>query len=232
MTREEFDRLPRNGGYDYQFVDGVARLTPNVIYYRARLDLRAEDGPERVYPDLRLTIRSVADTDWPVFPALFADAFERMQPFGSLDRPWREQVGGALMAQTREGGDGPFLAEASVVACDRLGNHLGALLLTLAPAKGLPGEDTFVWHTDAPRDAIARCQGRPHLTWVFVAAGSAGRGVGTRLLVEALERLRAAGFTEVVTTFIRGNEASALWHWRNGPSTTCRETMVLIQLPD
>jgi GNAT superfamily N-acetyltransferase len=216
LTREEFERLPRNGGYSYQFVNGVARLTPNAIYYRARLDLQAADGPERLLPDPRLTIRSVVDTDWPALPALFADAFEQMQPFGSLDRNWRNQVGGALMAQTREGGDGPFLSEASVVACDPDGACLGALLLTLAPAQGSPGEDTFIWHTDPPPDAIALCRGRPHLTWVFVASAAAGRGIGTRLLAQASERLRAAGFTEVVTTFIRGNEASALWHWRNG----------------
>jgi GNAT superfamily N-acetyltransferase len=216
MTQEEFEKLPRNGGYRYAYVNGVASLTPNVIYYRARLDLRSGEGLQVQLPDSRLTIRRLADSDWPVLPALFADAFDQMQPFGSLVRPARVEVGGALMDQTREGGDGPFLSEASLVACDRFGQHLGAILLTLAPPPGPPGEDTFVWHTDLPPQAIARCLGRPHLTWVFVASGMAGRGVGTRLLAEACLRLRAGGFNELVTTFIRGNEASALWHWRNG----------------
>jgi ribosomal protein S18 acetylase RimI-like enzyme len=216
MTRQDFDNLPRNGAFRYQFADGVAKLTPRPIYYRARLDLHAADAVETLPPDPRLTIRPLADDDWEVLPNLFADAFEHMQPFGSLERNWRQQVAGSLIAQTREGGDGPFLSEASVIACDRVGNRLGALLLTLAPSLGAPGEDTFVWQGDVPPSAIAHHLGRPHLTWVFVASWAASQGIGTHLLAEACQRLRTAGFTELVTTFIRGNEASALWHWRNG----------------
>ncbi len=216
MTQEEFERLPRNGGYDYRYENGKAQLTPNVIYYRARLHFRAGEGPAPLPPDPRLTFRKVADNDWPVLTTLFADAFAEMQPFGSLDSGWRSQVAGNLLAQTRDGGDGPFLADASLVACDQNDRRLGALLLTLVPEQNPMVPDTFVWHTEPPQNAVLLRKGRPHLTWVFVGADDAGRGVGTRLLIEAIERLRAAGFSEMVSTFIRGNEASGLWHWRNG----------------
>jgi GNAT superfamily N-acetyltransferase len=216
MSREEFDCLPRNGGYDYRYEDDAARLTPNVVYYRARLHFRAGDGPAPLPPDPRLTIRKVTDSDWPVLTTLFADAFEGMQPFGSLASSWRHEVAGSLLAQTREGGDGPFLADASFVAWDRDERRLGALLVTLVPEQNPKIPDTFVWHSDPPQNAVLLRKGRPHLTWVFVAADAAGRGVGTRLLIEAIERLRAAGFGEIVSTFIRGNEVSGLWHWRNG----------------
>jgi L-amino acid N-acyltransferase YncA len=54
------------------------------------------------------------------------------------------------------------------------------------------------------------------LTWIFVSPQRAGHGVGTALLAAAVGALRTMGYTELVSTFLRGNDSSMLWHWRNG----------------
>jgi hypothetical protein len=49
-----------------------------------------------------------------------------------------------------------------------------------------------------------------------VSPASAGHNVGTALLSAAVRGLLGLGYTELVTTFMLGNESSMLWHWRNG----------------
>jgi L-amino acid N-acyltransferase YncA len=67
-----------------------------------------------------------------------------------------------------------------------------------------------------PADCIEKRLGRPHLTWIFVTRFLAGKGVGSLLLTAAVTKLRALGFTQLLTTFVLGNDSSMLWHWRNG----------------
>ena len=67
-----------------------------------------------------------------------------------------------------------------------------------------------------PADSIVRRLGRPHLTWVFVSPWLSGQGVATALLAATVNALIGMGFEELLTTFMIGNDASILWHWRNG----------------
>jgi GNAT superfamily N-acetyltransferase len=93
---------------------------------------------------------------------------------------------------------------------------IGAVLVTLAPDHDLRRVDAWRWTDPPPEDSVARRLGRPHLTWVFVAASEAGRGVGTALLRAAAGALRALGFEVLGSSFMAGNASSTLWHWRNG----------------
>jgi GNAT superfamily N-acetyltransferase len=89
-------------------------------------------------------------------------------------------------------------------------------LITLLPAGDPTDVDNYYWRQPPPADCIANRQGRPHLTWIFVSPLEAGCGVGTALLDAAGNSLLDMGFTQLLTTFIYGNDSSMLWHWRNG----------------
>src|SRR5438046_2509923 len=67
-----------------------------------------------------------------------------------------------------------------------------------------------------PADAVDQRRGQPHLTWVFVSPWVAGHGLGTCLLNRAAQALWKLGYTELLSTFLLGNDSSMLWHWRNG----------------
>jgi GNAT superfamily N-acetyltransferase len=86
-----------------------------------------------------------------------------------------------------------------------------------AAAGGDPGDAlSYGWLARPPADLWAAGGGQPHLTWIFVAPGHAGRGVGTALLAAAAAVLRRRGGAGLWSTFLAGNESSALWHWRTG----------------
>jgi hypothetical protein len=83
--------------------------------------------------------------------------------------------------------------------------------------KGEPTEwESYYWREPPPPDCIAKRLGRPHLTWIFVAPFHGGAGVGSTLLAAAGNALLDLGYQELCSTFLFGNDVSALWHWRNG----------------
>ncbi len=211
LTREQFDRLPRNAAYRYELLGGQAFLTPRPRHFHALLDLGPIEGV-----DTR-PLRRVRPGDWDVLPAVFAAAFRGVQPFGSLTDEEREKAARECLERTLAGGDGPLIERASFVATDEeRGALVGAILVTLLPAGDPCDGDSYYWREPPPADAVERRLGRPHLTWVFVSPHEAGRGVGTALLAAAVCELRALGYAELATTFLLGNDSSMLWHWRNG----------------
>jgi GNAT superfamily N-acetyltransferase len=112
-----------------------------------------------------------------------------------------------------------LIEQASFVALDknnRPGTKIGAILVTLLPDGDVMDPDSYYWREPPPADCIRNRQGRPHLTWIFVSPLEVGQGVGTALLTAAGNKLFEMGFTQLVTTFISGNDSSMLWHWRNG----------------
>lgn len=212
LTPEQFRQLPRCAAYDYTYHDGRAWLTPRPRYFHALLDLR----------DLRLELagrpplRPLAEGDWPALEEVFAQAFAGQVPFAALDEDGLRQAAAINLGRTRDGGDGPRIDGASFVALGAGGAVAGAALVTLVPGGDPTHWDSCLWDEPPPPGAVARREGRPHLTWVFVRPDRAGRGVGTALLRAAAEALRARGFEEMISTFMLGNESSLLWHWRVG----------------
>jgi GNAT superfamily N-acetyltransferase len=211
ITREQFDQLPRNAAYRYDFLDGVAWLNPRPRYYHARLDFA------RLKPDAGCSapLRRLEARDWGPMAELFAQAFRAQQPFAGQPDAKRAVAARACLDQTRRGGDGPLIERASFVACGE-GGPVGALLVTLLPPGDPTDWDSYHWMTPPPRDCIETCCGVPHLTWIFVHPDRAGRGVGTALLHAAVEELTRMGFDSLLTTFLTGNDSSVLWHWRAG----------------
>jgi GNAT superfamily N-acetyltransferase len=212
VAAEQFRQLPRNGAFRYDYLDGTGHIAPRPKHYHALLELApvAAAGVEGV------ELRPVRPGDWDALVPLFAEAFARAQPFAALDGATRREAAGGCLSRTRTGGDGPWVERASFVAHDGEGHLVGALHVTLLP-EGDPCEwGSYQWHEPPPPDCVERRLGRPHLTWVFVDPRCAGEGVGTLLLAAAARGLLALGYRDLLSTFMIGNDASALWHWRNG----------------
>jgi hypothetical protein len=218
LTVEQFHQLPRNAAYKYELIGGQVYLSPRPKHYHALLELRPDAVDPEDAPGMEgVTLRHLEELDWDLLVPLFSAAFSRIQPFGSLDDETRRQASRQSLERTRTGGDGPWIEQASFVAFSQIENRLiGAILITLLPPGDPADFDAYYWKEPPPADCITRRLGRPHLTWIFVGSLHAGEGVGTSLLAAAVRELCNLGFTELVTTFMIGNDSSMLWHWRNG----------------
>jgi len=210
LTAAQFQLLPRHAAYRYELLDGRAWINPRPRYFHALLDLAAERDGARA----AVEPRPLREDDWDDLAELFAASFRTQQPFAGLDEATRLQAARQCLAQTRGGGDGPWIESASFVAGGD--EALGAILITLLPDADPTSWDGYHWPEPPPPDCLERRLGRPHLTWVFVAPGRSGQGVGTALLDAAAAALRRLGYRELASTFLVGNDSSTLWHWRNG----------------
>ncbi len=212
LTAEQFRQLPRSAAFRYDYLKDTAYIAPRPRHYHALLELTplTSDQVKGV------GLRELRVNDWEVLRVLFAEAFWQVPPFAGLDDIERRQAAEQALTRTHTGGDGPLVERASFVTCDQEDEVVGAILITLLPL-GDPGEwDSYRWVEPPPSDCIERRLGRPHLTWIFVDPRFAGQGVGTMLLAAAVRQLGALGYRELLSTFMLGNDASALWHWRNG----------------
>ena len=223
ITFDEYARLPRHPAYKQEYYDEHCVLTPRPKGYHAVLDLREATGSgEQPLPRGALSrdvaIRLLRDGDWDEMPAVLAAAFHGVSPFCSLDHDRGEDVEAArdCLTHTRNGGDGPVIEPACFVAAGDREEMLGALLVTLWPARSSSEWSPWMWPEPPPTDAISRRLGRPHLTWVFVRPWEVGWGIGTAMLHAAARSLRQMGFEQLASSFMSGNDSSILWHWRNG----------------
>jgi GNAT superfamily N-acetyltransferase len=217
LTMEQFQQLPRNPAYKYEYYDGEAVLSPRPRFFHARLDLEAFAARPPVEPVENVRLRTVQAEDYADLAELFAAAFSDLQPYGSLDEATQLRAAQTALERTRTGGDGPCIEPASfLVESEHFTGAVGAILVTLLP-EGDPSDfDTYHWHQPPPPACIERRLGQPHLTWIFVAPLLAQGGVGTTLLAAAALALRGMGFAHLLSTFLLGNERSMLWHWRAG----------------
>jgi GNAT superfamily N-acetyltransferase len=210
--------LPRHAAYKYEYLNDQAWLTPRPRYYHAILDLTPLAQTPLPHADPRTVLRPVRPSDWegPMAP-VFAAAFRDQQPFSGVEQDNRREAATKSLIFTRDGGDGPWMEQASFVATEGEEDHvIGAILVTLLPAADLSEWGGYHWPEQPPADCIARRLGRPHVTWVFVSPFFTGEGVGTALLNAAARQLLDMGYTELASTFLAGNDSSMLWHWRQG----------------
>jgi hypothetical protein len=215
LTLEQFHQLPRNAAYKYEYLQGKAYLSPRAKHYHALLDLPAYHSAEEASPE-EVTLRPMRAEDFLGLERPFKAAFHRIQPFGSLDEAMQREAAYQCLQRTKDGGDGPLIEQASFVALRKDGDLCGAIVITLLP-DGDPAEwESYYWSAPPPPKCIAQRQGRPHLTWIFVAPFQAGHSVGTALLASAVRELLTLGYRQLASTFLLGNESSMLWHWRNG----------------
>ncbi|HYV39812.1 MAG TPA: GNAT family N-acetyltransferase [Gemmataceae bacterium] len=213
ITSQQFHQLPRHAAYKYEYFEGHAHLTPRAKFYHALLDM---DQFTPTQPPGNVTIRLMQDDDVSNLEGIFAAAFDRQQPFSSLDEPRRLEAVRASLKKVCRGGDGPWIREASFVAIEDDRHLVGGIFVTLLPDQDPTNWQSFHWQEPPPEDCLERCLGRPHITWIFVGPMHAGEGTGTALLTASVQVLKAFGYKQLATTFIAGNDSSMLWHWRNG----------------
>jgi GNAT superfamily N-acetyltransferase len=219
VSMETFHQLPRNAAYKYEYWDGAAHLSARPKSYHCLLDLKRAELVEQVViqGDRPARFRSLVDTDWPELPQLFASAFERMPPFGLIEREQRVAAAEECLEFTRTGGDGPMVPPASFVAYASGDERIvGAILITLMQRGNLEDFRDECWRARAPDDALQQRWGRPHLTWIFVSPWYARFGVGSALLSRAVNVLLDLGYRDLASTFLLGNESGMLWHWKSG----------------
>ena len=221
LTIEQFDQLPRNPAYKYEYIEGEAWLTALPRTYHALLALEKRTPASTVegFGREEISVRKLDEDDWEEFPSLFAWAFHRVVPFSLISDEDRLTAATQCVEHVRKGGDGPLIKDACYVArCDTAegGQLFGAILITLMQNGDLERFDDPTWKEHAPDNALAAGWGRPHLTWIFTDHWNARHGIGSLLLDHAVNALLDLGYTELASTFLLGNESSTLWHWRNG----------------
>lgn len=215
LTLEQFQQLPRNAAYKYEYFSEAAHLSPRAKVYHAVLDLASFPPDSADAAPKGLALRRLHKRDLPALAPVFAAAFEQFQPFGSLDEETRLRAAEACLSKTCAHGDGPRLRCASFVASAD-GKPVGAILITLMPDGDPCDWDTFHWTVTPPADLRRRRRGQPHVTWIFVSPWHKGSGVGTALLSASVKVLRRLGYPQLLSTFFTANESSMLWHWRSG----------------
>lgn len=214
LTWDEFLQLPRHSAYRYEYLKGQAFLSPRPQYYHAVLDLAQFAEPEPCDEIGRM--RSIEDSDRTDLEALFCGAFSSAQPFASVNEKEQPKAARACMERVWNASDGPWIRQSSLIAFGNVNEKpIGACFITLVPP-AMDGRDQYLWQEPPPEGCIERREGRAHLTWIFVSPWESGHGVATALLFESVKTLRVLGFDALYSTFLKGNDASALWHWRSG----------------
>jgi ribosomal protein S18 acetylase RimI-like enzyme len=220
LSGKQFHQLPRNPAYKYEYWDERAWLYPRPKFYSARRPLQAspvDPPPEIEVHGEAIRFRRLEDRDWPRLSRLFALAFDRVQPFASLGERRRLEAARDCLTDTRNGHDGPIIRPACYVAVgEKDRNPAGAILLTLVPP--VDNEDfwSLKWKSPPPSNCVEERLGHAHITWIFVHPLFSGYGIGSALLAHTSRSLLEMGYTQVISSFILGNESSMLWHWRNG----------------
>lgn len=219
LTIKQFHRLPRNPAYKYEYLSRAAWLSPRPKFYSARLKLgaAAPDQGNEIELAEPVVVRRLEGGDWRRLSRPFVGAFHRVQPFASLSDRRRIEAARACLKSTRDGDDGPLIGPACHVAIDpRRARPVAAIVVTLVPPVDLDDFWSLQWKTPPPEDCVERRAGHAHLTWIFVSHWFAGQGLGSALLAHACRGLLDLGYTELISSFILGNESSMLWHWRSG----------------
>jgi ribosomal protein S18 acetylase RimI-like enzyme len=203
MAFSDFERLPRNPAYKYEFLRDRAVLTPRPRYERVVLDLSM---PPRVTAGSGLPpgppMRPLQADDWTALPGLLALAFGASPPLVTLDAPLRLTAARECVEFTRGAGDGTLVEPACFVSVEPHANsHVrGAVIITLINGRDHHLEDEQI----------------PHLTWIFVHPYHTRHGLGAALLDRAVSALSQLGYRNLASTFLVGNDRATLWHWRRG----------------
>src|SRR5262245_6236874 len=109
LTVQEYQQLPRNPAYKYEYHEDHVVLTPRPVFLHGLFDLK-QTLPETSTDGL--TIRPMEEADFVLLEPIFASAFHHVQPFGSLPEADYPRAAHVALERTRTGGDGPWIRSA------------------------------------------------------------------------------------------------------------------------
>lgn len=219
MSWDEFQLLPRHPAFRYEYRSDQCQISSRPIYYHARLSIQQSLFNQTADSSLSCfeICEDLTEEDWNDAAVLFGAAFSRSPPLFQHSSEFRQIAAARILKRTRTGQDGPWVAGASwVIREARGGKILGVSLVTLLPSDDLSGFRDHAWNIDAPSNAVEMGWGFPHLTWIFVDPRFSRNGLGQALLLKTAESLQHLGYTTLFSTFLLGNDASLLWHWKMG----------------
>lgn len=213
ICERDLEQIPRHPNWRYEAQPGaeLALLVPRLRFGHALLDLEKWRPNGGLNP---VEFRSWEPTDPKDLISLFARSFESLEPLAGLEPSVREEAAAEALEEAWAGVEGP-VCSASVVAM-REGSPVGGLLVTLLPGGNLDAHGAWRWLEPYPPDLEANRGGHPHLTWIFVKPELQHEGIGAALLNFSVRKLRTLGYRSLASTFLTGNHASVLWHWRMG----------------
>ena len=214
ISSEDLRLVPLHANWRHEAQpDGkTALLLPRPRFGHALLNLKRWRCPG---PVNSVALRSWNAADPMDLAPLFVESFGQLEPLAGLMDSERLAAAKEALFDGWEGKEGP-VSRASVVAMEENGQAVGGVLITLLPGGNLDGPGAWRWLEPPPLGLEAMGMGLPHLTWIFVAEKRQHCGVGAALLSHAIHTLGQAGYSQLATTFLTGNHASALWHWRMG----------------
>jgi GNAT superfamily N-acetyltransferase len=227
----EWRKLPRHLTHKNEYWDGEVRLTPrpktcdvflSLSDWSAPINPDSEDRPGRV----EVSIRRLADEDWPALSEVFHSAFAQVQPLYSWNSPAAATASRAILRWSKLGQDGPLVQKACFVAHARHMRSVASDPLALCGCAivTLVNEITLRSAPDGHAVPHPEESGKnvfPHLNWIFVSRRYKRSGVGTLLLEDVVSALRNEGFLTLASTFLADNTESMMWHWRNGFALRC-----------
>jgi GNAT superfamily N-acetyltransferase len=190
ISLEEFRLLPRDPGWNYEYLDGMAHITPRARFATVRLDVgsRPLAGP--------LPLRRVEASDREGLVAAYVAAFEDSVEYCDVP-PERVLLSALENIGAFYGGDRGEVLSSSCVATDDTAKD---------PVEAVAGA-ALVTRAD---------DGCPLLDILFVVPRWQRRGVGTALVRWSLGELRAQGETTLRSRYHLANEPSRAWHHRFG----------------
>jgi GNAT superfamily N-acetyltransferase len=213
LGASELEQLPRHPNWRYESLPGgeMALLVPKPRFGHALLDLE-KWRPSGGLKDVGFRTWEVQDPE--DLAGLFSLSFEAFEPLAGLSRKDRGLAAREALSEAFSGVEGP-VSSASIVALNE-GNPVGGALITLLPGGNLDAPGAWRWHEPAPADLELSGAGQPHLTWIFVDPQRQHEGIAAAMLNFCIRKLRTLGYRTLASTFLTGNHASVLWHWRMG----------------
>src|SRR5260370_9655768 len=101
ITIDQFQQLPRNPVYKYEYSGDWGCLQPRPKTYNALLGLKPQIAPPEIHSQHEpVSFRGLRADDWAEFAPLFSGSFNRVQPFASLGDGERLEAARGCLEQT------------------------------------------------------------------------------------------------------------------------------------
>lgn len=209
MTREEFQQLPRNPSFTYDFVDGEVYIRPFPLIYHGCLDLQNYHSPKDLHIRNGISIQPLENAKILGLSNLFDECFKTVQPFAGMSERQRQEAVRYCLDRTQSGKDGLCLDDSCFCAKDQEQRIVAAIIITQLERI----DELSILNANKMNE---QKNYEPHLTWIFVHPAYGRSGVGTALLRQSASVLGSQNYHRLYSSFLPGNLTSILWHWRNG----------------